>query len=191
MELVVDVGTEGARALAAHTDWSMTPTGAADQWPPALPAAWDLALDSLLPTALLVGRDRVLLYNDAFAEGLGSRHPAVFGSPALEALPELWGRFPRGRPARPGPHRRRLLPGRRLARRPAAEGPLTEPSAALFAHHLRTGSAVRDEVGDVVAVVHVVVGNLVLARPGARRRRARDGSRDGGHRGRRVQGRPA
>ena len=88
--LVAEVGTEGARALAAHTDWSMLPTGAADQWPAALLAAWDLALDSLLPTALLVGPGRVLLYNDAFAERLGPRHPAAFGRPADEALPELW-----------------------------------------------------------------------------------------------------
>ena len=97
MGLVDDVGTEGARALAAHTDWSTMPTGAADQWPAALLAAWDLALDSLLPTALLVGPGRVLLYNDAFAERLGTRHPAAFGSPgrggpsrAVAGVPPRW-----------------------------------------------------------------------------------------------------
>lgn len=157
MELVVDIGTEGTRALAARTDWSRRPTGAADQWPPALLAAWDLALDSLLPTALLVGPHRVLLYNDAFADRLGTRHPAAFGRPAQEVLPELWRDSHLG-----GLLDRVLTDGDSFldADSRVGEAAVGEPETSgvpLLGHHLRTASAVRDVVGDVVAVAHVVV----------------------------------
>ncbi|WP_406830353.1 ATP-binding SpoIIE family protein phosphatase [Pedococcus sp. KACC 23699] len=184
---MVDVGTMGARALAAQTDWSRLPTGAADQWPPALLAAWDLALDSLLPTALLVGKKRVLLYNDAFAERLGSLHPAAFGRPADEVLPELWDASPVGGLldrvltdgdafldadsrvgwSRPGGSATTAAPDASVAPDAAPDVDATDatdatdaagaPDAPLLGHHLRTGSAVRDAAGDVVAVVHVVV----------------------------------
>ncbi|KQU70398.1 ATP-binding SpoIIE family protein phosphatase [Phycicoccus sp. Root101] len=154
---MVDVGTEGTRALAAHTDWSRTPTGAADQWPAALLAAWDQALDSLLPTALLVGPSRVLLYNDAFAARLGARHPAAFGCPADEALPELWQRSHLGRLLD-----RVLTDGDGFLDEDSRVGlpSLGEAEVAelpLLGHHLRTGSPIRDSAGDVVAAVHVVV----------------------------------
>ena len=157
MGLVEDVGTEGTRSLAAHTDWSQMPTGAADQWPAALLAAWDLALDSLLPTALLVGPRRVLLYNDAFAERLGSRHPAAFGCPADEALPELWQQSHVG-----GLLDRVLTDADPFLDEDSRVGPtpVGGPEAQtvpLLGHHLRTASAVRDGAGDVVAAVHVVV----------------------------------
>ena len=157
MDQVVDFGTDGTRALAAHTDWSTTPTGPADQWPAALLSAWDLALDSLLPTALIVGQRRILLYNDAFAERLGTRHPAAFGRPAEQALPELWQDSHLG-----GLLDRVLTDGdsfldadSRVGRLPAGESDTRE--VPLLGHHLRSASAVRDAAGDVVAVAHVVV----------------------------------
>ena len=174
VEQVVDVGMQGTRALAAHTDWSTTPTGAADQWPPALLAAWDLALDS-------TGADRPArrpaqraALQRRVRRGTGNRHPAAFACPAATRSPSCW------RESHLGGLLDRVLtdgdpfldPDSRVGLRP--EGLPTEPSVALLGHHLRTASAVRDEVGDVVAVVHVVVGDLVHARPGAGRRRAGD-----------------
>lgn len=157
MEQVVDVGTQGTRALAAHTDWAATATGAADQWPAALLAAWDLALDSLVPTALLVGPRRVLLYNDAFAERLGTRHPAAFGCPAQEVLPELWSESHLG-----GLIDRVLTDGDPFLDADSRVGhlPVGAPETSgvpLLGHHLRTASAVRDGAGAVVAALHVVV----------------------------------
>jgi PAS domain S-box-containing protein len=49
----------------------------------------DLVLTSGFPLVLLVGREHVLLYNDAFAGMLSRLHPGTLGRPVFEVLPEV------------------------------------------------------------------------------------------------------
>jgi PAS domain S-box-containing protein len=71
----------------ADFDWKSTPLGPRLRWPHSRGAIASLVLASAQPMFLAWGRDRTLLYNDAFAPLLGARHPAALGAPLLEAWP--------------------------------------------------------------------------------------------------------
>ncbi|MFG1652228.1 SpoIIE family protein phosphatase [Micromonospora sp. NPDC049275] len=79
----------GAAAALAH-DWSATALGPRERWDPAVRAVVELILASPMPMALAYGDDLVLLYNDGYAELLGSKHPAALGRPAAEVYAEVW-----------------------------------------------------------------------------------------------------
>ncbi|WP_405434197.1 SpoIIE family protein phosphatase [Micromonospora sp. NBC_00617] len=79
----------GAAAVLAH-DWSATALGPREGWDPAVRAVVELILASPMPMALAYGDDLVLLYNDGYAELLGSKHPAALGRPAAEVYAEVW-----------------------------------------------------------------------------------------------------
>ena len=143
-----------ARRLAAHLDWSATSIGGPDHWPTALQVAWDLALTCPLPMALLVGDDHVLLYNDAFAQQLGDRHPQAFGRPATDVVPEVWGASPLGEMFDAAmTHGEPFLDEGTELR---ASGDLADQTPIL-GHFLRTGSPVHDEQGRVIALLHIAV----------------------------------
>nr|MDT0656591.1 SpoIIE family protein phosphatase [Micromonospora sp. DSM 115978] len=74
----------GARA------WQDTPLGSPDQWDPALHAVIDLVLSSPMPMALGYGDELALIYNDGYAELIGTKHPAAFGRPLAEVFAEAW-----------------------------------------------------------------------------------------------------
>lgn len=57
-------------------------------WAVSTKEALRLALDSDLPTAVIVGSDLRMFYNDAFAGLVGARHPEAYGRPFWEVLPE-------------------------------------------------------------------------------------------------------
>lgn len=71
-------------------DWGQTPLGPAEQWPERLRFALDLCLRTKTPAAVYWGSELTILYNDAFAEMLGERHPAELGRPAREVWRESW-----------------------------------------------------------------------------------------------------
>ncbi|MFG1885020.1 SpoIIE family protein phosphatase [Micromonospora sp. NPDC049102] len=79
----------GAAAVLAH-DWSATALGPREGWDPAVRAVVELILASPMPMALAYGDDLVLLYNDGYAELLGSKHPSALGRPAAEVHAEVW-----------------------------------------------------------------------------------------------------
>ncbi|MGC4854085.1 SpoIIE family protein phosphatase [Micromonospora sp. DT4] len=79
----------GAAAVLTH-DWSATALGPRDGWAPAVRAVVELILASPMPMALAYGDDLVLLYNDGYAELLGSKHPGALGRPAAEVHAEVW-----------------------------------------------------------------------------------------------------
>jgi signal transduction histidine kinase/ActR/RegA family two-component response regulator len=64
------------------------PVGA--PWPDGLRAAIDLMLGSRFPMFAAWGRDLRLVYNDAFVELLGERHPAWLGQPLAQAFTGSW-----------------------------------------------------------------------------------------------------
>jgi PAS domain S-box-containing protein len=78
---------ETARAIRDF-DWSATPLGSIDAWPQHLHAVVHVMLRNALPMAILWGREGILLYNDAYAQFSGERHPHILGMPIEEAWPE-------------------------------------------------------------------------------------------------------
>ena len=77
-------------ALVHAKDWSKTPLGAMDTWPPALKLALDIVLSSGFPMALRWGPQFVLIYNDGYKPILGTKHPWGLGLPAREVWAEVW-----------------------------------------------------------------------------------------------------
>ncbi|MGQ5264358.1 SpoIIE family protein phosphatase [Micromonospora sp. ZYX-F-536] len=82
-------GPGAAAAVLAH-DWAGTSLGPPERWDPAIRAVVDLILAAPMPMALAYGDDLVLLYNDGFAELLGSKHPSALGRPSAEVYAEIW-----------------------------------------------------------------------------------------------------
>jgi PAS domain S-box-containing protein len=77
----------GAR-IHAH-DWTGSPVGPIETWPPSLCSALRTALRSKVPTYLAWGPDRLSFYNDAYLPLLEGK-PDALGRPIHEVWPEIW-----------------------------------------------------------------------------------------------------
>lgn len=73
-------------------NWSATPLGPIDTWPPTLHGALDFILHSNFPMFLWWGEQCIQFYNDAFRPYFGEqgKHPAALGQRGDECWPELW-----------------------------------------------------------------------------------------------------
>jgi PAS domain S-box-containing protein len=80
--------------LIGEFDWSLTPMGPIAGWPQVVKSTLALILRSPLPIVTLWGETGVMLYNDAYAEFAGARHPDILGMDVLDAWPEAidWNR---------------------------------------------------------------------------------------------------
>lgn len=81
-------GEMGARMRAL--DWTQTPVGPPETWPQSLRSAASTCIGSRFPIVLYWGPERVVLYNDAYAEILGAKHPWALGRPCREVWSEIW-----------------------------------------------------------------------------------------------------
>ncbi len=70
-------------------DWSCTELGALDTWPRSLNSAVQLMLASPLPMVMLWGPAGYMIYNDAYSQFAGGRHPYLLGSPVELGWPEV------------------------------------------------------------------------------------------------------
>ena len=70
--------------------WNDLPLGPPEDWDHTLRITLDLVLRSKFPMTLLWGPESVLLYNDAYVELIGDKHPYALGRPAQEIFPEVW-----------------------------------------------------------------------------------------------------
>lgn len=75
--------------MAAH-DWSTSPVGHPQQWPSPLRAIVGLLLSSRFPMFVAWGPELTFLYNDAYAEILGAKHPSALGSRFYDVWSEIW-----------------------------------------------------------------------------------------------------
>jgi PAS domain S-box-containing protein len=75
--------------IQAH-DWAATPLGVQATWPRSLLTAIDIAISSRQPMFVAWGPDLTFLYNDAYAQVLGGKHPAALGHPFREVWSEIW-----------------------------------------------------------------------------------------------------
>lgn len=81
-------GEMGARMRAF--DWVQTPVGPVERWPHSLQTAVSICLASRFPIVIYWGAEYVTLYNDAYSEILGQKHPWALGRGAREVWAEIW-----------------------------------------------------------------------------------------------------
>lgn len=77
-------------AFMRDFDWSASPLGRPDTWPQSLRALVSFLLDAKFPIGLSWGPDLRLLYNDAYLQMAGNKHPAAFGARMQDAWQEVW-----------------------------------------------------------------------------------------------------
>jgi PAS domain S-box-containing protein len=83
-------GESEVRRLLREYDWSTSPLGPPDGWPPELATAVSMTFSSAFPMFIAWGPELRLLYNDAYATILGAKHPAAFGAPFQQVWAEIW-----------------------------------------------------------------------------------------------------
>ncbi|WP_165943305.1 PAS domain-containing sensor histidine kinase [Roseicella aquatilis] len=79
-----------AGALLRMLDWTDSPLGAPATWPPPLRTTVGLVLEARFPMFVAWGPELRLLYNDAYAELLGDKHPGALGGRFQEVWAEIW-----------------------------------------------------------------------------------------------------
>jgi PAS domain S-box-containing protein len=75
--------------LIRSFDWASTPLGPIGQWPQSLKTATGLLVASPVPMVMLWGDQGVMIYNDAYSEFAGGRHPQLLGSRVREGWAEV------------------------------------------------------------------------------------------------------
>lgn len=81
-------GGEMGERLRAYP-WANTSLGAPEQWPPALTTLVGVMLSSNQAMFIAWGPERILLYNDPYAEILASKHAMALGRDFLEVWQEI------------------------------------------------------------------------------------------------------
>jgi PAS domain S-box-containing protein len=76
--------------LARRVNWSETALGPTENWPQSLRTALEIIMKSAFPMFISWGKERVFLYNDAYARILGKKHPNAMGKAFAEVWPEIW-----------------------------------------------------------------------------------------------------
>lgn len=72
-------------------DWDQTPLGPVEQWPQSLRTSVSICLASRFPIVLYWGPEYVVLYNDAYSQILGAKHPWALGQTCRNCWSEIWG----------------------------------------------------------------------------------------------------
>jgi PAS domain S-box-containing protein len=77
-------------ALIRGQNWSGSPLGPPEAWPQSLRSVVGLLLGSRFPMFVAWGPELGFLYNDAYAEILGGKHPAALGARFHDIWAEIW-----------------------------------------------------------------------------------------------------
>lgn len=88
MEFLKDGGE--ASALIIARDWSVSPIGYPAVWPQSLRSVVGLLLNSKFPMFVAWGPELTFIYNDAYSELLGSKHPDALGKPFRMVWSDIW-----------------------------------------------------------------------------------------------------
>lgn len=82
-------GSGEVRSLLRTHLWTDFPLGPPEEWPIPLRTMVSMMLDSSLPMYVAWGSGLALLYNDAYAEILGAKHPEALTKPFWDVWPEV------------------------------------------------------------------------------------------------------
>ncbi|MDO9112970.1 MAG: PAS domain-containing protein [Polaromonas sp.] len=82
-------GDTGVARLMREQDWAGSSLGAPGLWPQSLRSVVNLMQGSAFPMFVAWGPTLSLLYNDAYAEILGAKHPQALGRPFYEAWHDI------------------------------------------------------------------------------------------------------
>jgi PAS domain S-box-containing protein len=88
LAFLADGGEMGARIRGF--DWVDSPLGPPDGWPAALKTTVGILLGSKFPMFVAWGPELRFIYNDAYAEVLGGKHPAALGASFDTIWAEIW-----------------------------------------------------------------------------------------------------
>lgn len=75
--------------LITEFEWASTSLGPIEDWPQVVKTTVGLILRSPVPIVTLWGDSGVMIYNDAYSEFAGGRHPQLLGSKVREGWPEV------------------------------------------------------------------------------------------------------
>ncbi len=76
--------------LVERTDFRKTPLGPRETWPQSLRTAVSICLSSKFPMLIWWGPELAMIYNSAYRQILGNKHPASFGQRGELVWPEIW-----------------------------------------------------------------------------------------------------
>ena len=71
-------------------DWAATGLGTVENWSRTFRTALDLCLGSRMCSCIYWGKERLIIYNDAYGSILGTKHPWALGRTADEVWPEIF-----------------------------------------------------------------------------------------------------
>ncbi|WYZ39126.1 hypothetical protein EsH8_III_001040 [Colletotrichum jinshuiense] len=75
--------------MVDSVNWSATPLGPMDRWPSLLHQSYSQILCNSQPTAIYWGNQFTTVYNEAYGEMIGARHPNLMGRSVTEVFPEI------------------------------------------------------------------------------------------------------
>lgn len=81
-------GEMGTRMQAL--DWAQTPVGAVESWSQSLKSTVRTLLGSRYPMILLWEQELIQIYNDAYINLIGTKHPYALGRSIQETQAESW-----------------------------------------------------------------------------------------------------
>ena len=79
---------EMSRRIRAF-DWAKTGLGHISHWPQSMQTAVNIVLQSPVPMVMLWGEDGLMIYNDAYSDFAGARHPFLLGTKVVDGWPEV------------------------------------------------------------------------------------------------------
>jgi len=82
-------GSGEMATLVRDYHWSTTVLGKSESWQQSLRTAVDLTLACQFPMIVLWGSDLIQIYNDAYRDLMGSKHPAGLGQATWDCWPEV------------------------------------------------------------------------------------------------------
>ncbi|HEX8625984.1 MAG TPA: PAS domain-containing protein [Allosphingosinicella sp.] len=88
LSFLAEGGEMGGRMRAF--DWGASPLGVPERWPQALKTATGILLTSKFPMFLAWGPELRFIYNDAYADVLGGKHPAALGHAFEDVWADIW-----------------------------------------------------------------------------------------------------
>ncbi|KAH7256664.1 hypothetical protein BKA59DRAFT_81231 [Fusarium tricinctum] len=76
--------------FARSIDWAATPLGPIEDWPAELRSMSNLIMGSPHPAAMYWGPQFVIIYNEAYLDLAGKKHPKLMGACYMDAWAEIW-----------------------------------------------------------------------------------------------------